>query len=105
MPLDESHGSRLKMQSAAVSRPILSVNRFVESDNDVAFRQDGGTFKNRSSGRETHSERKHGVYVLKVWLRTSPAANGKSGDAAASAGFSRQACCAIKAVMLEHYCQ
>ena len=42
MPLDESHGFRLKMQSAAVSRPILSVIRVVESGNNVVFRQDGG---------------------------------------------------------------
>ena len=91
------------MRSATVPRPILSVIRFVESGNDVVFRQDGGTIKNRSSGREIQFERKHCVYVLKVWQRTGPAAKSKNDTAAASAGFARRAGSATKAVMLEHY--
>ena len=91
MSLDESHGFRIKMQSAEVSRPILSVIRLGENGNDVFFRQDGGTIKNRESGQETHFARKHGIFILKVWLRTSPPAKGMNGTAAAPAGFARRA--------------
>ena len=45
MSLDESHGFRLKMQSAAVSRPILSVIRLVESGNAAFFAKMGGQLR------------------------------------------------------------
>ena len=91
MTLDESHGFRIKMQSAEVSRPILSVIRLVENGNDVSFRQDGGTNKNRESGQETYFDRKHGVYILKAWLRTGPAAKDKRDAAATAVDFAQQA--------------
>ena len=91
MPLDESHAFRLNMQSAIESRLILSLTRFVERGTNTVFRKDGGTIKNRSSGRETHFERKHGVYILKAWLRTSPGVQANRDTAAASAGCARQA--------------
>ena len=62
----------MKIQSAAVSRPILSVAKLVEHDNDVSFTKTGGTIRNLKTGQTTHFERKHGVYVLRVWLRTEP---------------------------------
>ena len=72
------------MQSAEVSRPILSVMKLAESGNDVVFRQDGGTIKNRATGRVTEFTRKHGVYVLRAWL-LCPSNVGN-----ADAGFARQ---------------
>ena len=85
-PLDKSFGLKLKMQSAAVSRPILRVIRLAEHGNDVAVRNDGGTIKNLETGRITHFERKHGVYVLRVWLQTNPEGGSQRGP-----GFARQA--------------
>ena len=74
------------MQSAAVSRPILSVIRLAEHGNEDAFRNDGGTIKNLETGRITQIERKHGVYVLRVWLQTNPEAGIQRGP-----GVARQA--------------
>ena len=88
--MDRSFGFRLKMQSAAVSRPILSVIRLVENGNDVIFRSKGGTIKNLTNGHETHFERKHGVYILKSWLRTRLEATPVHDDAVAAADFARQ---------------
>ena len=73
------------MQSAEVSRPVLSVMVLAESGNDVVFRQDGGTIKNRATGMVTEFNRKHGVYVLRAWLLTNPNSVGNTGT-----GFARQ---------------
>ena len=78
------------MQSAAVSRPILSVIRLVENGNNVVFRNNGGTIKNLATGHETYFERKHGVYILRTWLRTKPEAKNEHGAAIAAADFARQ---------------
>ena len=80
----------MKIQSAAVSRPILSVARLVGNDNEVSFSKIGGSIKNRTTGREVHFERKHGVYVLRVWLRTGPDP-GTQATAVSKAECTRQA--------------
>ena len=76
---------KVRMQSAGVSRPILSVMKLAESGNDVVFRQDGGTIKNRATGLVTEFIRKHGVYVLRAWLLTNPSGVGNT-----ETGFARQ---------------
>ena len=88
--MDGSFGFKMKIQSAAVSRPILSVARLVENDNDVSFSKTGGTIKNRTTGRIVRFERKHGVYVLRAWLRTGPDP-GAQATADSKADFTRQA--------------
>ena len=74
------------MQSAAVSRPILSVIRLAESGKEVAFRKHGGTIRDSKTGRTTEFQRKHGVYVLRVWVRTGAQTGGNN-----ESGFGRQA--------------
>ena len=54
---------KVRMQSAEVSRPILSVMKLAEGGNDVLFRQDGGTIRNRTTGKVSELIRKHSVYV------------------------------------------
>ena len=46
--------------------PILSVRKIVKKNNDVRFRQDGGTIRNRTSGREVRFYQHEGVYFLKL---------------------------------------
>ena len=77
---------KVRMQSAEVSRPILSVMKLAEGGNDVLFRQDGGTIRNRATGKVTEFIRKHGVYVVRAWLLTNP-----SSMSNAETGFARQA--------------
>ena len=88
--MDGSFGFKMKIQSAAVSRPILSVARLGENVNDVSFSETGGTTTNGKTGRVVRFERKHGVYVLRVWLRTGPDP-GAQVTADSKADFTRQA--------------
>ena len=60
----------MRMQVAEVSRPILSVIRLTESGKDVTFRKNGGTIRDPKSGMTTDFARKHGVYILRMWVRT-----------------------------------
>ena len=77
---------KLVMQSAAVSRPILSIIRLAENGKEVAFRKDGGTIRDVKTGRTMEFERKHGVYVLRIWVRIG----AQIGDVT-DAGFARRA--------------
>ena len=88
--MDGSFGFKMKIRSAAVSRPILSDARLVENHNDVSFSKTGGTIMNRKTGRVVRFERKHGVYVLRVWLRTGPDPSVQA-TADSMADFTRQA--------------
>ena len=76
---------QLRMQSAAVSRPILSVSKLAENGKEVSFRKDGGTIRDTRTGLETEFHRKHGVNVLRIWLKTGP-----NDGAQPAAGFARQ---------------
>ena len=58
-------------QSCKVSRPILSVSRMSEQGNEVHFEKEGGTIRNKATGRVTRFHRKGGVYVLTLWVRTN----------------------------------
>jgi len=88
--LDGCFGFNMKIQSAAVSRPILSVAKLVEHDNDVSFAKTGGTIRNFRTGQTTHLERKHGVYVLRAWLRTEPDPGNRPEAGEGAADFTRQ---------------
>ena len=74
------------MRSAAVSRPILSVIRLAENGKEVAFQKVGGTIRDVKTGRTMELERKHRVYVLRIWVRTG----AQLGDVT-DVGFARRA--------------
>jgi hypothetical protein len=46
--------------------PILSVRKMVKKNHDVRFRRDGGSIKNRTTGREVLFYAHEGVYFLKL---------------------------------------
>ena len=72
------------MQSAEVSRPILSVIRLTESGKEVIFRKDSGIVRDPKTNMSTEFERKHGVYILRMWVRT-----GKQAGHNPESGFAR----------------
>lgn len=72
------------MQSAEVSRPLLSVIRPTESGKDVIFRKDGGIVRDPKTKMSMELERKHGVYILRMWVRT-----GKQASHNPESGFAR----------------
>ena len=83
---DDGVPFKLRTQSAAVSRPILSVIWSAENGKEVAFRKDGGTIRDIETGMTVEFERKHGVYVLRIWVRTGAQAGVKT-----DAGLARRA--------------
>ena len=71
-----------KMQGAEVSRPILSVIRLTDSGKEVIFKKNGGIIRDTQTGVTTTFRRKHGIYVMGVWVNIGP-------DSAAHAGNSK----------------
>jgi hypothetical protein len=63
---------KLRMQGAKVSRPILSVIRLTESGKDVIFKKNGGIIRDTKTGVTTTFRRKHGIYVMGIWVKTGP---------------------------------
>ena len=63
---------KLKMQSAGVSRPILSVIRLTESGKDAMLKNIGGIIRDTQTGVTTTFRRTHGIYVMGVWVNTGP---------------------------------
>ena len=75
---------KLKMQGAGVSRPILSVIRLTESCKDVIFKKNGGIIRDTQTGVTTTFRRKHGIYVMGVWVKTGPDNAAHTGNSKAS---------------------
>ena len=48
---------KVRMQSSAVPRPILSVMRLAEYGKYVTFRHNGGTIRDRKTGRSTEFQK------------------------------------------------
>ena len=74
---------KLGMQGAGVSRPILSVIRLTESGKEGIFKKNGGIIRDTQSGAAISFRRKHGIYVMGIWVKTGPdsAGNPASGIA------------------------
>ena len=53
----------------------------------MTLRHDGGTIRDRKTGRTTEFQKKHGVHVLKAWLLATP----ESSENKSEAGITRQA--------------
>ncbi len=82
---------KLRMQSAEVSRPILSVIRLTESGKEVTFRKNGGTIRDPKTGMTTEFQRKHGVYVLRMWVRTEKQTGNNLESGSARLGWADNA--------------
>ncbi len=74
------------MQGARVSRPILSVIRLTESGKDVIFKKNGGIIRDTKTGVTTTFRRKHGIYVMGIWVNIGLETAGNP-----NAGFARRA--------------
>ena len=85
---DDGMPFKLKMQGAAVSRPILSVIRLTESGKDVVFKKNGGIIRDPETGVTARFKRKNGIYVMGVWIKTGPDCAANTGNP--KAGFARQ---------------
>ena len=80
---------KLKMQGAEVSRPILSVIRLTESGKHAIFKKNGGIIRDTQTGVTTTFRRKHGIYVMGVWVKTGPDSAARTRNP--KGGFARRA--------------
>ena len=59
----------------------LNVMPLAEYGKHVPFRHDGGTIRDRKTGRTTELQKKHGVYVLKARQSATPESSSKQSEA------------------------
>jgi hypothetical protein len=52
------------------------VIRLTESGKDVIFKKNGGIIRDTKTGVTTTFRRKHGIYVMGIWVKTGPGAAG-----------------------------
>jgi len=67
---EEGMPCKIRIQSAKVSRPILSVRKLVESGREVHFDDKCGTIRNKKTGQSTTIRKRRGIYMLGMWLKT-----------------------------------
>ena len=65
---NEGYRCNATYQIADIERPLMAVGKVCDQNNEVIFRQHGGTIKNLTTGTEINFERKNGVYILETWV-------------------------------------
>jgi len=66
----------VKFQVADVNKPLLSVAQLASRGNNVEFNHAGGRIIHKATGRVIPFQRKHGVYVLRLYVKKSAAEKG-----------------------------
>jgi hypothetical protein len=73
---DDGMSSRIRYQSADVSRPLNSVSEICDAGGTdgqyVVFSKYGGVIMNLETGRRTPFERVDGIYELGLWIKPPP---------------------------------
>ena len=60
-------------QTSEIERPLISASQLAAFGNNVIFNKAGGTIVHEQSGRKTLLHKRGGIYVLRMWIPTSPA--------------------------------
>jgi hypothetical protein len=74
-------GSRLSInfQVTQVDRPLLAVSKLTAAGHEVWFGDEQGVITHGSTGKQTHFQKRNGVYVLRIWVpRVQPMTSGGS---------------------------
>ena len=89
----EGHGCSFRFQVAGVERPLVPVSQLARTGHRVEFGVDDGQIIHEQSGRRIRLQRTGGVYLLRMMVRDSGAAEAvpvrMEGSARSAAGFSR----------------
>jgi hypothetical protein len=70
---DEGFKCGLTMQVADVERPLIAVSHLSEAGNDVILNKSGGKVVNLKTGKTIAVHRKGNLYVLRMWVKKTPA--------------------------------
>ena len=68
---EEGDETSVLFQIADVSKPLVSVASICERGNRVIFGKAGGVGQSLSTGKEIPFYRRHGIYILSLWLMDS----------------------------------
>jgi len=73
---DDGMSTKIRYQSADVSRPLNSVSEICDAGGDdgqyVVFSKNGGVIMNLETGRRTPFSRVDGIYELGLWVKPPP---------------------------------
>lgn len=74
-------GSRLSInfQVTQVDRPLLAVSKLTSAGHSVWLGNEQGVITHGSTGKQTHFQKRNGIYVLRIWVpRAQPMTSGGS---------------------------
>ena len=67
-------------QVTEVSKPLLSVSKMVNAGNTVVFSKDNSYIYDGTTGEVMNLEERNGMYLLKVWIKSSSGFQGFGGN-------------------------
>ena len=73
---EEGVNRLITAQVTEVTKPLLSVSKMVKAGNTVVFDQNGSYIYDGATGAIMHLEDRNGMYLLKVWVRSSSGFQG-----------------------------
>ena len=68
---EEGNHHRVTFQVTDVSRPLCAVSKVCQKGNRIIFDEHGGVVQNKVTGHETYFGMKDGIYLLKMWMRST----------------------------------
>ena len=71
---DEGIKCKMVLQIADVDRILLAATELADNGFDVILRKNYGLIKNLKSGKTIQLQRKGGVYIVKMWVKTDATA-------------------------------
>ena len=70
MMTKEGHMCGMTWQVADIQKPLLAVTALTKTGHEVRFRQSDGEIVHTATGRTIKFQRKGGLYVLTLWMKT-----------------------------------
>ena len=67
---EEGRNKKVTWQLAEVQKPLTAVGKICDNDAICVFGKRGGFIRDMANGEMTKFNRKNGIYVLKMWMRS-----------------------------------
>jgi hypothetical protein len=77
---EEGRNRKVTWQLAEVQKPLTAVGNVCDQDAICVFGKRGGFIRSMETGEMTTFNRKNGIYVLKMWMRSSKGSKGFQGQ-------------------------
>ena len=65
---NEGEKLNIKWQVTQVSRPLLSVSKLTAAGYTTNLHENGGSIKNHRTGKTIKVVKRHGIYVVDLWV-------------------------------------